>query len=80
MKSLLQLLNNETGHAAALPGAMIGMVGAILLAIGAVNDQDVLTIIGAIVLAVGLLATSLLQHIGIDYEVYSRLEKLEGDD
>ena len=74
---LAALLNSEEGHAITLPGTLAGMVGAILLAVGAVNNQDVLTIIGAVVLAVGLLASSRLQHMGVEYEIYGRLDKIE---
>ena len=77
-KNLIRLLNSEAGHGVTLPGTLAGMVGAVLLAVGAVNNQDVLTIIGAVVLAVGLLAASLLQHTQIEYDIYSRIDKLEG--
>ena len=79
-KNLVNALNDEHGHAITLPGTLAGMVGAVLLAVGAVNNQDVLTIVGAVVLAVGLLAARLLQHMGVEYEIYGRLEKLEGDE
>ena len=75
---LATLLNSEEGHGITLPGTLAGMVGAVLLAIGAVNKQDLLTIIGGIVLAVGLLASSLLQHMGIEYGIYDRIDKIEG--
>ena len=71
------MLSSEEGHAITLPGTLASMVGAILLAVGAVNNQDVLTIIGAVVLAVGLLATSLLQHMGVEYGIFGRLDKIE---
>ena len=71
------LSEGEEGHATVAGGTLVGVVGAILLTIGAANDTDVLTIIGGIVLAVGLLAGSLLRHRDIDYGVYARLEKLE---
>ncbi len=77
LTKFLDTLNSEEGHAITLPGTLAGMIGAVLLAVGAVNDQDVLTIIGAVVLAVGLLATSLLQHMGVEYEIYGRLDKIE---
>ena len=78
--TLATLLNSEEGHAITFPGVLAGMVGAILLAVGAVNDQDILTIIGGVVLAVGLLAWSLLQHTGIEYEIYGRIDKIEGEE
>lgn len=75
---LATLLNSEEGHGVTLPATLIGMAGAILLAVGAVNNQDVLTIIGGIVLAVGLLASSMAQHMLIEYPIYERLDKMEG--
>ncbi len=77
LQRLTTLLSSEEGHGITLPGTLAGMVGAVVLAVGAVNNQDVVTIIGAIVLAVGLLATSLLQHMGVEYEIYDRLNKIE---
>lgn len=62
---------------AALP-VLGAMVGAIVLAIGAANDSGVTTIIGGIVLAVGILAASLGEHMVVDYDLYGRIEKLEG--
>jgi len=73
-------LNSEAGHAVTLPATFAGMAGAVLLAVGAVNNQDVLTIIGGAVLACGLLAASVLQHMAIEYDIYDRLNKLEGNE
>lgn len=73
----LTALHREEGHGVTLPGTFAGMVGAVLLAVGAVNNQDVLTIIGGVVLAGGLLASHVIQHVAVDYEIYGRLEKLE---
>lgn len=73
----LKTLHREEGHGITLPGTLAGMVGAILLAVGAVNNQDVLTIIGGVVLAVGILAGSMLQHMGVEYEIYGRLDEIE---
>ncbi|MCH8161455.1 MAG: hypothetical protein IIB88_06125 [Chloroflexi bacterium] len=72
------LLNSEEGHGVTLPATLGGMAGAVLLAVGAVNNQDVLTIIGGVVLAVGLLASSMAQHMLIEYPIYERLDKMEG--
>ncbi len=76
--TLGKLLNREEGHGITLPPVLAGMAGAVLLAVGAVNNQDILTIIGGVVLAAGLLGASVLQHMGVEYEIYERLEKLEG--
>ena len=78
LQRIAALLNSEEGHGVTLGGTLAGMAGAILLAVGAVNDQNVLTIIGGAVLAGGLLAAALLQHMAIEYDIYDRLNKLEG--
>ena len=77
---LAALLNSEAGHGVTLPATLAGMAGAVLLAVGAVNNQDVLTIIGGVVLAVGLLASSMAQHMLIEYPIYERLDKMEGNE
>ena len=72
-----QMLNREEGHAITLPGSLLSGAGAILLAVGAANDSGVLAIVGGILLAVGMLATSVLAHMGIEYGIFSRLDELE---
>ncbi len=67
----------EEGHAGPVPGALIGAVGAILLGIGAAADTGWLAIAGGIVLAVGIFATLVLNHMMVEYGIYARLEKLE---
>ncbi|MHB8515795.1 MAG: hypothetical protein ACYDCT_10475 [Dehalococcoidia bacterium] len=69
--------DGEEGHGMPLLGTLAGGVGAILLAIGAANGTGVLAVVGGIVLAVALSATVVLDHIGIDYDVYRRLDDLE---
>lgn len=69
--------HGEEGHGMPVIGVLIGAVGAILLAIGAANDTGVLSIIGGIVLAVGLLATLVIQHMAVEYDIFARLDKLE---
>jgi hypothetical protein len=71
------IVRGEEGHGITLVGALIGAIGAILLAIGSANDTGVLAIIGGIVLSVGLVAMLLLQHMGVDYDIFARLDKLE---
>jgi len=71
------IVKGEDGHAPPLLGVLIGGAGAILLAIGSANDSGALAIIGGIVLAVGLLATSVLQHTTVEWDIFGRLEKLE---
>jgi hypothetical protein len=77
MKRILRELQSEDGHAPPLAGILIGAAGAILLACGAAEDSGPLTIIGGIVLAVGLLATSVISHMSVEYDIYRRLESLE---
>jgi hypothetical protein len=74
------LEGREEGHAATLAGAVIAGAGAIVLAIGAVNTNDATIIIGGIVMAVGFVGGAIYSHITLDYPVYDRLGKLEGDD
>jgi hypothetical protein len=68
---------DERGHTAPLVPALVGAAGAIVLAIGAAADSDIAAIIGGIVLAVGLLATTLVYHTAIDYPIFRRLDDLE---
>lgn len=70
--------NGEEGHVAPGVGALIGGAGAILLGIGAANDTGWLAILGGIVLAAGMLATLLINHLLVEYAIYDRLNALEG--
>ncbi|MEX0750047.1 MAG: hypothetical protein WD359_04485 [Dehalococcoidia bacterium] len=72
------LRNGEEGHATAGIGTVIGAAGAIMLAIGAAGDTDWLTITGGIVLAIGVIAAGVLHHQVVDYDLFGRLDKLEG--
>ena len=67
----------EEGHAAPIPGALLGGAGAILLGIGAANDTGALAIAGGIVLALGLMATLMLSHMTIEYGIFKRLDDIE---
>ncbi len=72
---LLKLHEGEHGHAIPVLGAIVSGAGAIILAIGAVNDNSALTIAGGIVAAVGFIAYDLLRHMFIDYEFFRRTTK-----
>ena len=72
-----EFLNQEDGHGAPLPGVLLGGVGAVLLGIGAAADTGWLAIVGGVVLAIGLLAASVLNHMGVEYSIYGRLDELE---
>ena len=78
MRRVLQTTNaDERGHAAPLALTLIGAAGAIALAVGVAADSDVAAIIGGIALAVGLLATTVVSHMDIDYSIFRRLDNLE---
>jgi hypothetical protein len=67
----------EEGHVGTVPGLTIGAAGAIALGIGAASGMGWLAITGGVVLAVGIFAASVLNHMKVDYDVFARLEKLE---
>ncbi len=69
--------NDERGHIEVGVPALVAGVAAIVLAIGAAADSDVITIISGVVLGVALLAASLLRHRQIDYDVWRRLDELK---
>ncbi len=71
----IDAINNEDGHARTILGPIVGAVGAVLLGIGAAKDAGALAVIGGIVLGVGLVATSVIQHMVIDYEMFRRTTK-----
>jgi hypothetical protein len=74
---MLRMLSGEEGHAGPVPGALIAAAGAIVLGIGAANDTGWLAVVGGIVLGVGVLATLVLNHMTVEYDMYARLEALE---
>jgi len=71
------LHEGEEGHTQALGTTLVAAGGGIALAVGAAEDSSIAIYIGGIVLAVGLLASTVLSHLTIDYEIYDRLNKLE---
>jgi len=74
----IQAVNNdERGHVEVGVPALVAGIAAIVLAIGAAADSDVVTIISGVVLGVALLAGSILRHRQIDYDVWRRLDNLE---
>jgi hypothetical protein len=72
-----KMLSGEEGHGAPLPAALLGAAGAIVLGIGAANGTGWLAVVGGIVLAVGILATLVVNHVTVDSDMYARLEALE---
>jgi tetrahydromethanopterin S-methyltransferase subunit D len=71
------IIREEDGHAEPTIGAVIGGIGAILLGIGAAADIGWLDIVGAVVLAVGLMAMLVINHMTVEYNIFGRLDKLE---
>lgn len=77
LKLLAKMHGAEEGHAVGLVGPMMAAAGAILLGIGAAQGREKLDVIGGIVIAVGILAGSLIQHTRIEYPIYHRLDDIE---
>ncbi|MBI2765153.1 MAG: hypothetical protein HYX53_04485 [Chloroflexi bacterium] len=69
---------HEDGHGVPLLGALIAGIGTIALGIGAANDTGWLSVTGGIVAFVGTVAMLVLSHLTIDYDIYRRIETLEG--
>jgi hypothetical protein len=79
LRDLLTSINSEEGHAGAGIASLVAAVGAVMLGIGAAgDDMGWLAIAGGIVLAVGVVAAGTLEHMQVDYDIFGRLEKLEG--
>jgi hypothetical protein len=75
--ALRHLRDDEQGHVIVGVPALVAAIGAVVLGIGAASESDVTSIVGGVVLGVGIFGASLARHRGIDYEVYTRLDKLE---
>ena len=71
------LHEGEEGHVQPLAPALLAVGGAIALAVGAAEDSSIAAYIGGAVLALGIVATTVVSHQVIDYEIYDRLDKLE---
>ena len=76
--ALTTIRDGEEGHVAPHIGTMSAGIGAILLAIGSANDNGTLTIVGGIVLALGIVAYGVIHHGTIDKDLYGRFDKLGG--
>jgi hypothetical protein len=72
-----EIHNDERGHIEVGVPSLVAGLGAIILGIGAGGGGAVLAIIGGVVLGVGLFVAGLLRHRFIDYDLWSRLDKLE---
>jgi hypothetical protein len=79
MKRLLKRIHeDESGHAIPAMLSLAAAAGGIVLGVGAASESDVVAIIGGVVLGVGVLGAGLAEHMTVDYDIYARLEKLEG--
>ena len=67
--------NREPGLADLIPAT-----GAALLGAGAATGEDVLTIVGAVALALGFVLSGFVRHVKVDYAIYDRLNALESDE
>ena len=77
MRAIQQVHNDERGHIEVGVPSLVAGTGAVILGIGAGGGGAVLAIIGGVVLGVGIFGAGIARHRAIDYEVYSRLDKLE---
>jgi len=77
ISALQRISDDERGHAAVGVPSLVAGIGAVALGIGVAAGSDVTAIIAGIVLGVGVFGAGLARHRGIDYDVYSRLDKLE---
>jgi hypothetical protein len=77
--NIMKTVNGEEGHAGPGIASLVAGVGAVLLGIGAAGDDlGWLAIVGGIVLGVGVIAALVLDHMQVEYNIFERLEKLEG--
>lgn len=77
---LRQLHEDESGHNAPFGAMVLGVVAAVALTWGVVGDIDWLTIVGGAALGLTVVATTSLTHAEVDYNIFQRLEALEGKD
>ena len=79
LRSILStIVHSERGHAMVGFASLISAISAVTLGVGSAGDTDWLTIGSGIVLGISLFLGGVARHRGIDYEVYTRLDKVEG--
>ena len=78
LRALAKSRRHESGHAELLINDLVKVAGVILLAAGAAANEDVITIVGGVVLAVGTVGTTIRHHITIDYPIFDHLNTHEG--
>lgn len=69
----------EEGHATTAMAGLIPLAGGVLLGIGAANDTGWMAIVGGIAIGIGVIAVDLVRHVTIDYAIYGRLDRLDGN-
>jgi hypothetical protein len=77
MRFLGQRARSEEGHAPPFLLSIVAGVGAIALGIGAAEDSYIVAVVGGVVLGVGVVASLLVHHTAVDYDIYRRLNDLE---
>jgi H+/gluconate symporter-like permease len=77
MTAIGHIHNDERGHVEVGVPSLVAGIGAVILGIGAGGGGAVLAIIGGVVLGVGVFVTGLLRHRLIDYDLWTRLDRLE---
>lgn len=77
IRAIQQINDDERGHIEVGVPSLVAGIGAIILGVGAGGGGAVLAIIGGVVLGVGIFTTGLLRHRQIDYDIWTRLDKLE---
>lgn len=78
LRALAKLKRDESGHSELLINDLAKVAGVILLAAGAAASEDVITIVGGVVLAVGIVGTTIRHLMTIDYPIFDRLNALDG--
>jgi hypothetical protein len=78
LRALAKLKRDESGHGELLVNDLVKVIGVILLPAGAAASEEVITIVGGVVLAVGIVAATIRSHMTIDYPIFDRLNALEG--
>ncbi|MBK9610172.1 hypothetical protein [Candidatus Amarobacter glycogenicus] len=69
--------SSEEGHSLPAVASLLGGAGVVVLGVGAAGDNDALTLVGGIVGGLGVIAASTLDHIKVEWELFTRLDKLE---
>jgi hypothetical protein len=77
-RKLTTALNREEGHLMPFVASLIGGAGALGVGIGAATDAGWLSVAAGVVALLGITAAGTVRHRTIDWELFGRIEKLEG--